>query len=64
MTTDEEEEVVQKCYEDLSEPIDKIKGEENLIVLGDWNTTVGEGTEGNTVGNLGLRKRNERGKDN
>lgn len=60
-TTDESEEVVERCYEDLSELIEKIKSEENLIVLGDWNAIVGEGAEGNVVGKYGLGQRNERG---
>jgi hypothetical protein len=34
----------------MSELIKKINGEGNLIMLGDWNSIVGEGAEGNTVG--------------
>ncbi|XP_039285273.1 craniofacial development protein 2-like [Nilaparvata lugens] len=60
-TTDEEDEAVEKCYEDINELIGKLKSEENLIVLGDWNATVGEGAEGNTVGKYGLGQRNARG---
>jgi hypothetical protein len=58
-TTDEE--VVEKWYEDLSELIEKINNEENLIMLGDWNEIVGEGAEGNAVGKYGLGQRNARG---
>lgn len=60
-TTQEVDEEVEKCYENISELITNIKGEENLILLGDWNATVGEGAEGNVVGKFGLGRRNERG---
>lgn len=38
MPTTEEDE---RIYEDPDKLIENVKGEENLIVLGDWNATVG-----------------------
>lgn len=38
-----------------------IKGEENLIIIGDFNATVGEEKENNIIGKYGLRIRNTRG---
>jgi hypothetical protein len=48
-TTDEDEEVVDKWFEDMRELIKKINGEGNLFMLGEWNSIVEEGAEGNTV---------------
>ena len=47
-------------YEELGNVIEKIKEDENLIVLGDWNVTVGEGRENSIVCKYGTGKRNER----
>src|SRR5436190_16121652 len=52
---------VEEVYEQIEEQIALIKGDENLIILGDWNTVVGEGKEGNVVGSHGLGARNDRG---
>lgn len=60
-TTDEKDEVVEHCYEDLGGLISNVKSEENLILLGDWNAIVGEGVEGNVIGRFGLGNRNESG---
>lgn len=38
-----------RFYEDLSKLIVVIRGEENFIVIRDWNTTVGKGIEENTI---------------
>jgi hypothetical protein len=46
-TTDEDEEVVNKWFEDMSELIKKLNGEGNLFMLGEWNLIVEEGAEGN-----------------
>lgn len=57
---DEEDEVMEKCFEDLSELMENINGKQNLIVLGDSNATKGEGTGENTVSKYELGKINER----
>lgn len=49
--------MVEKCFKDISELITKIKGEENLIVLGDWNVAV-EGIKGNALSKITLGQRN------
>jgi hypothetical protein len=41
--------------------IKHVKGDESLIILGDWNAIVGEGKDWRITGNYDLGKRNERG---
>lgn len=50
-----------KIYEDLNKLIDQTKTEDNRIVMGDVNATVGEGKEGAIVGQFELGTRNDRG---
>ncbi|MFP3019965.1 MAG: hypothetical protein ACEY3F_01185 [Wolbachia sp.] len=40
-TSDDAE--VEEVYEQINEIIKYLKGDENLILIGDWNATVGEG---------------------
>ena len=40
--------------------MNKIKGKDYLVLIGDWNAAVGEGREDNTVGLYGLGSRNDR----
>jgi hypothetical protein len=48
--------------EQMEKAMETIKGEENLIIVGDWNAIVGEGKrERNIIGNYGRGKRNDRG---
>jgi hypothetical protein len=48
-TTEYEDEAVEEVYE----LIKHVKGDENLIILGDWNAIVGEGKDGRITGNYG-----------
>ena len=47
-------------HEKIEERLEGIKGKEYVIVMGDWNASVGGGQE-KCVGQYGLGKRNERG---
>jgi exonuclease III len=55
------EEEIEEVYEQVEEVLGQVKGKENLIIMGDWNTVVGEAKEGRSVGNFGLGKRNAKG---
>jgi hypothetical protein len=59
-TTGYEHEAVEDEYEEVEKLIKYVKGDRNLIILGDWNSIVGEGTDGKITGYYGMGKRNER----
>jgi len=41
-TTNSNNSHVKELYEQTEKAIETIKGEENLIIVGDWNAIVGE----------------------
>src|SRR6218665_2485194 len=61
-TTNHEEEEVENMYERLEEVLDRTKGTDYVVIIGDWNAVVGEGADGKSIGKYGLGKRNNRGK--
>src|SRR6516225_7306849 len=60
-TSDSEEEEVEDMYNKLEDLLEKQKGRDNVVILGDWNAVVGEEKEDKEVGKFGLGKRNARG---
>ena len=60
-TSEHEDTEVEEIYNQLNDLIEEEKGNENLIVMGDWNSVIGEGKDGKEVGAFGLGTRNERG---
>ena len=60
-TTDHEDDEIEDMYEQIESIIDKQKGNLNLVVMGDFNASVGEGSDEKVVGKYGLGERNERG---
>jgi len=60
-TTEKENEEVENIYKELNDLMNTVKGEENLIILGDFNASVGEGRKSYIVGKYGLGVRNTRG---
>ena len=60
-TSSYSDEEVEEVYEQVEEVIQRTKRGACQIVMGDWNSQVGEGREGKTIGDYGLGKRNNRG---
>jgi exonuclease III len=60
-TSAHSDEEVDVLYAKIEEVMNKKKGRKYLVVMGDWNATVGEGEDGREIGKYGLRKRTERG---
>lgn len=61
LTTGYNDQEVDNMYGATEAAISKVKGDENLIVLGDMSAVVREGKEEDIVGKYGLGQRNERG---
>ncbi|XP_050528190.1 craniofacial development protein 2-like [Daktulosphaira vitifoliae] len=53
-TSNSNDEEVEEVYENIDKIIENVKGEENLVVMGDWNTVVGEEKVNNVTGAFGL----------
>ena len=60
-TTAYENEDIEQIYEQIENIISKQKGNTNVIAMGDFNASVGEGNDEKVVGKYGLGKRNDRG---
>lgn len=58
LTTSYEEDEIDKMYDNLEEIINRVKEDENLIIMGDMNDVV-EGEEEGVLGNLDQEKRME-----
>lgn len=53
--------LIEPFYEDVKQVLEKLKAHECNIVMGDFNSKIGEGAVDETVGSFGLGERNERG---
>ncbi|XP_008484663.1 craniofacial development protein 2-like, partial [Diaphorina citri] len=61
-TSDASDEIVDEVYKQIEEVIDENgKGQIRTILMGDWNSVVGEGGFENIAGKFGYGKKNERG---
>jgi hypothetical protein len=52
---------VEEVYEQMEKVIQTIKGEGNLIILGDWYVIIEERKRESNIGKYGLGKRNDHG---
>lgn len=59
-TSEEEDDEVERIYDELNDLIKTVKGEENLIILGDFNATLEKVKEKNIVGKYGLEIQEEK----
>lgn len=60
-TSTHSDEECEKFYEKLHNAMKIVGSQERLIIMGDFNAKIGKGGDGNTVGQFGLGKRNQRG---
>ena len=64
-TTNHDDDKIEKLYQEISEILHQEgRCQVNAIVMGDFNSIVGEGSTDKVVGPFGLGKRNERAKMN
>ena len=50
-TSSADDEEIDEMYDRIKEIFQIVKGDENLIVIEDWNSVVGKGREGNVIWN-------------
>lgn len=60
-TADKEEQEIQDLYNSINEILKKLRKEDVVIVMGDFNSKIGVGKTSDLVGPFGLGERNERG---
>ena len=60
-TTAHKDEETDKLYDEIEMLLETEKGNDNIIIMGDWNAVVGESKDGNEVGSYGLGSRNDMG---
>ena len=60
-TSEHPDEEIDEMYDTIEEVLDNEVTNDNVIIMGDWNSIVGEGSDGREVGQFGLGRRNERG---
>jgi hypothetical protein len=59
-TSDYEDEEVEELYDRIEDILEEDgKGDTNTIIMGDWNSVVGDKSNGNICGPYGLGNRNE-----
>jgi hypothetical protein len=60
-TSDYEDEEVEELYDRIEDILEEDgKGDTNTIIMGDWNSVVGDKPDRNICGPYGLGKRNKR----
>jgi exonuclease III len=61
-TSEYEDDEVEELYDIIEEILEEVgKGVTNMIIMGDWNSVIGNKAHHNTVGPYGLGRRNQRG---
>ena len=60
-TSEHPDEEIDEMYDAIEEILENEIKKDNVIIMGDWNSVVGEGVDGKEVGQFGLGRRNERG---
>ncbi|CAF0920390.1 unnamed protein product [Rotaria sordida] len=60
-TTEAEESTIDDFYMDLQQILDDVPKKDAILIIGDWNATVGETAVPGIVGKFGLGKCNEAG---
>jgi exonuclease III len=61
-TSEYEDDEVEELYDTIEEILEENgKGETNTIIMGEWNSVVGDKAHHNTVGPYGLGRSNQRG---